>query len=140
MYNLLSAAIGVLVAIMITFNGMLSKGIGNNWATVIIHIVGFIGIGLILILKKKRIDTPKGIPLVWYTAGAIGVFTVMSTNLTFNYLGASVTFALSLLGQCTASIVVDHFGLLGMERIRLNKKKLIGVSVIALGIVIMMIG
>jgi uncharacterized membrane protein YdcZ (DUF606 family) len=36
--------------------------------------------------------------------------------------------------------VVDHFGLLGMERIRLNKKKLIGVSVIALGIVIMMIG
>ncbi|MEJ9170093.1 DMT family transporter, partial [Bacillus thuringiensis] len=60
-------------------------------------------------------------------------------NISFSVLGASITIALSLLGQSIASIVIDHFGLLGMKVAKCEKKKLIGLCFISSGIIIMTI-
>lgn len=139
MYELFSALTGILIAVMIAFNGMLSKMIGNNLSIVIVHVVGLFSIFLILILNKKKIVLHKGIPIYLYSAGAIGVFTVLFTNASFNYLGASLTFSLSLLGQSLASIAVDHFGWLGMKVVKFRKEKFMGLLLISLGIVIMSI-
>lgn len=137
MYKLLSALAGVLVAIMIAFNGILSNNIGNNSATVVIHLVGLVGVSFILIVSRKKINVINGIPLYLYSAGAIGVFTVIFTNISFNSLGASLTCALSLLGQSIASIALDHYGLLGMKVVKFKKEKFLGLLLISLGIVIM---
>lgn len=139
MYKLYSALIGFLLAIMIAFNGMLSSNLGNNLALVIIHSVGLFLITFILIVSKKKIVFLRNIPMYLYTAGFIGVFTVAFTNMSYNNIGASVTFALSLLGQSIASIAVDHYGLLGMKAIKFKKEKLVGLVLISLGIAVMML-
>lgn len=137
MYKSLSALAGVLVAIMIAFNGILSNSIGNNTATVLIHLVGLIGVSFIILASRRKMNIHNGIPLYLYSAGAIGVFTVIFTNISFIRLGASLTCALSLLGQSTASIVLDHYGLLEMKVVRFKKEKIFGLVLISLGIVIM---
>lgn len=137
MYNIFSAFIGILIAVMLTFNGVLSKNTGSYTSIVIIHLIGLICITVVLILKNARLKLNKQTPLYLYSAGAIGVFTVLFNNLSFNYLGASLTLALGLLGQSMASIIIDHYGLLGAKISKLRKEKLFGLAIICLGIVIM---
>ncbi|KFN03479.1 DMT family transporter [Bacillus clarus] len=139
MYNFLSVFIGALIAIMIPLNGILSEMIGNYTASVVIHLVGLLAVVIVLLINKNKIRFEKGIPLYLYSAGAIGVFTVLFSNISFSALGASITIALSLLGQSIASIIIDHFGLLGMKITKFEKKKLIGLLFISSGIIVMTI-
>ncbi|MED0973394.1 DMT family transporter [Bacillus paramycoides] len=139
LYNFLSVLIGALIAIMIPLNGILSEIIGNYTASVVIHLVGLVAVVIVLIINKNKILFEKGIPLYLYSAGAIGVFTVLFSNISFSALGASITIALSLLGQSIASIVIDHYGLLGMKVAKFEKKKLIGLLFISSGIIVMTI-
>jgi len=137
MYNVYTGLIGVLISIMVAFNGVLANYIGNNYSSVIIHIVGLLGISFILLLNKNKMSMPKNIPLYLYSAGAIGVLTVLFSNISFNTLGASITLSLGLLGQSVSSIMIDNYGLFGMKVDKFNKKKIIGFALISLGIFIM---
>lgn len=139
MNNFLSVFAGVLIAIMIMVNGFLSMTFGNYGSSVIIHLVGLISIISILFINKSGIRIHKHIPLYLYSAGAIGVFTVLFNNLSFSRLGVSVTLALGLLGQSLASIIIDHFGLLEMKIAKFQKEKYIGLLFIMLGLLIMTI-
>ncbi|AWK52320.1 hypothetical protein DIC82_15510 [Clostridium beijerinckii] len=137
MYNFLSLLIGALVAIMVTFNGELSNGLGTYSSLVIIHLVGFVIILVIMFYKKIKISFKSSLPLYLYSAGAISVFTVMFNNLSYPILGVSLPVALGLLGQLIASLAFDHYGFLGMSKIHFNKKKFVGLFIIIIGIFIM---
>lgn len=137
MNNVISILVGVFIAIMISFNGALSNTVGNYTSSVIIHMVGLIIIIVILIIRGEKLKDRKGTPMILYSAGAMGVLTVIFNNMSFIALGASITIALGLFGQAIASIVIDHFGLFGINVVRFNSKKIIGLSMIVLGIIIM---
>lgn len=139
MYNTLSMIIGGIIAIMICFNGQLSQAVGNYTSNVIIHSVGLLVLVAVLIVKKYKINFTKGIPLFLYTGGAIGICNVIFANVGINKVGATLTISLGLLGQVLSSIIIDHFGLLRVKQVKFNKKKIIGVSLMLLGIVIMTI-
>ena len=137
MYNLLSLLIGVLIAIMVSFNGILSGTFGIYASLVIIHLVGLIAMIIILVYKNKKIQFKTTIPWYLYTAGIISIFTVMFNNLSYPVLGVSLPLALGLLGQTITSIIIDHYGFLGMTKIRFNPKKTIGLIIIVCGVCIM---
>jgi bacterial/archaeal transporter family-2 protein len=139
MYRLLSALIGVLITIMVLLNGVLSQKLGNYSSTFIIHLLGLTLMSIIVIVKKNKISFSKDIPIYLYSGGILGVFTILFNNISFNLLGASLTLALGLLGQSICSLVVDHYGVLGMRVVKFKKEKLLGLIIIALGIVIMTI-
>lgn len=134
----ISIFIGILASVMILFNGTLLNISGNFASSIIIHIVGLISIVLLILLRKSKFKLQRNIPLYLYGAGAVGVFTVVFTNISFAELGVSITLALGLLGQSVISILIDHFGFLGMKVIKFKRKKLIGLLIISLGIFIMM--
>lgn len=133
----ISTFIGTLIAIMIMFNGTLSNSYGNYTSTVIIHITGLLFIIFLLLISKTKITLNKGTPIYLYSAGAVGVFTVLFNNLSYSALGLSITIALGLLGQSVTSIIIDHFGILGMRVIRFKKEKLIGLMLVCFGIFVM---
>lgn len=139
MYNIFSIIIGALIAIMTSLNGILSTYTGNYSSSVIIHAIGLIGIIAILIFTKSKITFDKKIPLYLYSAGLIGVFTVLLSNFTFVHLGASLTMSLGLFGQTISAIIIDHYGLFGVNKIKFNKKKVLGLMIIILGLVVMTI-
>ena len=137
MNNVMSVLVGVFIAIMISFNGALANSVGNYTSSVIIHMVGLIIMIGILIIQRQKLSLRNGVHIVLYSAGAMGVLTVIFNNMSFAALGAALTIALGLFGQAIASIIIDHFGLFGMNVVRFNCRKVIGLSIIILGIIIM---
>ncbi|MGX7024644.1 DMT family transporter [Vagococcus hydrophili] len=135
--KIISIFIGALITIMIALNGILSQYLGNYVSSVIIHLLGLIGMIFILIVTKTKIKYRNNLRWYFYSAGIIGVFTVIFNNISFAALGVSLTVSLGLLGQSLSSLVIDHFGLLGMNKALFESKKIIGIVFILLGIIVM---
>ncbi|MCL2699082.1 MAG: DMT family transporter [Defluviitaleaceae bacterium] len=133
MYYLLSLLTGIFISVMITFNGGLTAQYGIYSATVIIHIVGLVFISGWVLSKRER---PFAGRYAWflYLGGAIGVLTTVFTNFAFGRISVSAILALGLFGQSVMGIIIDQYGLLGMPRHPLSKRKLIGLSLILCGI------
>lgn len=139
MYNLLSFLIGAITSFMLSVNGVLSLATGNYLSIVIIHLVGLCVMLLILVFKRNKFYFNKDISFFWYCGGAIGIFTVIFNNISINTIGATLSVSLGLLGQAIASIIIDHFGLMGVKKVSFNRKKIIGLSFMIIGIFIMII-
>lgn len=139
MNNLYCLLIGILITLMTTFNGILSENIGNYTSTVIVHLVGLLSTIFVMLFSKRKIIFNKNIPLYLYSAGAIGVLTVLFNNISFNAVGISLTLSLGLLGQSLTSMIIDHYGLLGIKINKFNKKKILGFALMTIGIIIMTI-
>lgn len=136
MYYLLAILCGSLTASMLSVNGSLTTLYGTYTATVIIHLVGLIFITLYLKLKGEPFLPKERLPLYYFLGGAIGVGTTVFNNIAVGALNLSAILALSLLGQSITSIVIDHFGLMGMPIVRFDKKKIIGLLFVLVGIFI----
>ncbi|MGM0421204.1 MAG: DMT family transporter [Bacillota bacterium] len=140
MFKLGAILTGGLTALMVTFNGSLANIIDNFLALIIIHVIGLLTAGFVLLFRKDKFMLSHEIPLYYFTGGALGVFLVFFNNITFQAIGVSLTLALGLLGQSIAALVIDHFGLIGIKSSRFDKRKIIGFGVIFIGIVFMIIG
>ena len=138
MYKMMATLDGVLIALMVVFNGLLASKTGNSQSLIIIHVVGLLGTTLLLIASRNKLKSIRGIPLYLFIAGALGIFNVLFNNISFLKLGATLTLCLNLLGQLIASMIIDHFGLLGQQVNKINSTKLLGISIMILGIISMM--
>ncbi|MGV8983000.1 DMT family transporter [Clostridium sp.] len=137
MYKISAVFIGILIAIMVTFNGLLVNYTNQFRSILIIHIVGLIAITIILILRKEKFKITKNIPIYLFSGGLIGVLMVFLNNLCFNSLGASLTLSLGIFGQLVLANFIDHFGLFGLNVYKFKKKKIIGFLIIFSGLVTM---
>ncbi|MFT5875459.1 MAG: transporter family-2 protein [Clostridium sp.] len=137
MYKASAVFIGIVIAIMVTFNGVLANYTDQYVSILIIHIVGLIAIIIILLLKKEKLRLIQNIPIYLFSAGLIGVLVVFLNNLCFNYLGASLTLSLGIFGQLVLACFIDHYGLFGLNIYRFKKKKIVGFFIILSGLVIM---
>lgn len=139
MYKISAVFIGILIAIMVTFNGVLANYTDQYQSILIIHIVGLIAVIFILVLKKEKFIITKNIPIYLFTGGLIGVLMVFLNNLCFNFLGASLTLSLGIFGQLILACFIDHYGLFGLSIYKFKKKKIVGFLIILSGLVTMII-
>lgn len=139
MYKVNAIGVGILIAIMVTFNGVLSQYMGDSLSVLIVNMVGLLSIALVLIFTRSKLEFKKDIPRYLLCAGAIGVILVFFNNACFNELGVSLTLSLGLLGQSLASVVIDHFGFLGMEKQEFKKQKVVGFVLMIVGLGIMVL-
>jgi len=139
MYKISAVFIGILIAIMVSFNGVLSNYTDQYISILIIHLVGLIGVTAILIFKREKMKISKNIPLYLFSGGFLGVFMVFLNNLCFNLIGASLTLSLGIFGQLVLASFIDHFGLFGLSVYKFKKKKVIGFIIILFGLVTMII-
>ncbi|QUH30915.1 DMT family transporter [Vallitalea guaymasensis] len=139
MFEFVAIFNGVLIALMISFNGLLSQQIGNNESLIIIHLAGLIGTSIIFLISRNKIKSIKGIPKYLFLGGAIGIFNVTMNNVCFDKLGAALTISLGLMGQLIASMCIDHFGLLGVKKNKINIRKLTGIAIMSIGIIVMIV-
>lgn len=139
MYKGLAFNIGVIIAVMISINGLLSEVVGTYFSNLIYQLIGLIVILITAIFSKREKIILKAIPLMFFLPGIFSVISVVLNNVCFSALGVTLTLALSMLGQLVMSNLVDHFGLFNMPIIKFKKEKIIGFLIISLGIVVMII-
>lgn len=137
MYKNLALINGILLAIMVFLNGMLSSITGPYMSTFIFHVLGFILILMISIAKKNTLSNLKELPLMFFLPGVLSVITILLNNICIPQIGITLTIGVSLYGQLVMSSLVEHFGLFGMPVNRFRKEKILGFSIISLGIIVM---
>lgn len=135
----LAVANGIVLALMIFANGLLVENLGNTPATLLIHIIGLITIGSIILITKEKWISLKGISPIFLLGGVTGIANVYLLNISFLASGATTTLLLSAIGQIAASTGVDHFGLFGMDRYPFNPKKILGLAVIMVGLILVVL-
>ena len=136
MYNITAVITGMLIALMVFFNGMLSQAVGSYPATVIIHTVGVIICFIFISIKKQKIFENHKLPVWMYLGGVIGVGTTLFNNMAFGHISISSILVLSFLGEITASLIIDQFGFFSLEKRKINKKKILSLLIMLSGIFI----
>jgi bacterial/archaeal transporter family-2 protein len=130
---------GMALPTQFSINAQLRTLVGSPiLASTISFIVGSIAL-LILSFFNQGTKFNKGwIEAPWWiwTGGLLGAFYVVATIILIPRIGAASTVAFILTGQILASVLIDHFGLLGVQIQPVNLYKLIGVSLIIIGVIL----
>jgi transporter family-2 protein len=139
MYYGIALLTGILVSVMVAFNGGLSEHYGIYSASVFIHLTGLLFIAAFMLAKRefpfgKRFGRQK-----WYLymGGIIGVMTIVFTNIAFGRISVSAILALGLFGQSVLGMVIDRYGWLGMPRHPFRKRQFLGLLLMFCGIIFM---
>lgn len=78
----------------------------------------------------------KQASFVSWTGGILGAFFVASAVILVPRLGVALTFSLIVAGQMLITLVLDHFGFLGVPVKELSVMRLMGVALIVGGVVL----
>ncbi len=139
MKYILAILVGVCIALMVNLNGTLGLYTNVYFSSFLVHVIAAIGT-LIPILKfKEENNRNLELPLYYYCGGLIGGIIIVINNISFQILGVSVTLAMALAGQVTASFFVDSFGLMRMKVVPFNRRKIPGIVLMVFGIILMMV-
>lgn len=140
MYKSLALTNGAVIAIMILSNAIMVEVLGNTTSVLINHIIGLSAAIVFFALTRSKWQSLRGIPVFYLTAGLTGLMTVYLSNIAFLALGATITLMLSMFGRLITSSVVDHFGLMGMEKYPFKPAKFIGLGIMTLGVILIVLG
>ncbi len=137
MYKNLAVINGIILAIMVFLNGMLTNITGPYISTTIFHMLGFVSIIILSIIKKNKLSNLRKLPLMFFLPGIFSVITILLNNISIPAIGLTLSIGVTLFGQLVMSSLVEHFGLFGMPINRFKKEKILGFSIISLGIIVM---
>lgn len=74
---------------------------------------------------------------VYFIGGVLGVVFVTANIVLMPYLGAALTTIVGMLGQMLMGVIIDHFGILGAKKNKINVRKILGIICIFIGIVLL---
>ncbi len=83
-----------------------------------------------------NLSAAKNAPLIAWTGGIMGAFFVASAVILVPRLGVALTFSLIIAGQMLVTLIIDHFGLLGVPVKEINYMRVIGATLITLGVIL----
>lgn len=78
----------------------------------------------------------KDAPPVTWVGGLLGAFFVTATVILVPRLGVAMTFSLIIAGQMLVTLVIDHFGLLGVPVKEVSVVRIVGILLITGGVVL----
>ena len=132
---MLSAGAGALVAMQPPINSKLGQMTGTFAAATISFMVGTAALLVVAIVAGGQdFGAIREVPWWYLTGGFIGAVFVASALVTVRTLGAGGVVAATIAGQLTFSLVIDRFGLLGLEQRPVGFWRLVGVLLLALGV------
>ncbi|TCO74610.1 DMT family transporter [Marinisporobacter balticus] len=138
MYKGLALKSGVLLAMMLFLNGMLGGVIGPYYSNLIFHLIGLLLICMIAVIRKNQWVKLNEIPKMFFLPGILSALIVLLNNICIPKLGITLVVGISLFGQLIVSNLIDHYGLFEMEVKRFKKEKLVGFSIILVGMFAML--
>jgi transporter family-2 protein len=139
-YYLFAVVAGAMLPFQFGINAQLASWVGSPLrATLVSFTVGAAVLLVVaLIFARGWPGTERLATAPWWVwvGGALGAFYVLGSVVTAPKLGAAALVALLLAGQATASLAVDHFGLVGFTENPVTPGRLVGIGLVALGVVL----
>lgn len=144
-YLIVALAAGVALATQSAINTQLAKAMSGEAviATFISFAVGTIVLFFIAWVKTDLWGNLSAIPSQpWWKliGGVLGAVVVFTTVLLAPKLGITAMLFFIIVGQLITATTIDHFGLIGMPIREVNITKLIGLIIVAFGLVFYFFG
>ena len=137
---LLAVVAGAVLPVQAGLNVQLGKSVHQPiFAAFASFLIGTVGLLIYLSFLKfdfASITQTKTVsPVVWI-AGILGAFYVAAVIILAPRLGTALTFVLVVAGQMAVSLVLDHYGLLGLPVKQINWQRLLGVAFLVGGVLL----
>lgn len=144
-YLIVALAAGVALATQSAINTQLAKAMSGEAviATFISFAVGTIVLFFIAWVKTDlwgNLSTVPSQPWWKLIGGVLGAVVVFTTVLLAPKLGITAMLFFIIVGQLITATTIDHFGLIGMPIREVNITKLIGLIIVAFGLVFYFFG
>jgi bacterial/archaeal transporter family-2 protein len=136
---LIGVGAGCLVGMQAPINSRLGKTVGGLQAASFSFLVGTVALVSLSFVLRGGLGSLGQVGRVpWWALvggllGAVYVFVALEAVRT---LGASGLTAVVILGQLAISVAVDRFGLLGVARQSIDLQRIIGLALLAAGVVL----
>ena len=136
----LAMGIGIAMSIQTAINSQLREYVHSPLqAALLSFLVGTIVLAIFVFFQS----TPKltmyhlgQIPWFLWLGGCLGVYAISLSIYTAPQLGFLTLSALIIFGQIMMSMLLDHFGWLGVEKTTLNWQRFLGGVVIFIGVLL----
>ena len=136
---LATAAAGGLVAMQAPINSGLGKTIGSLPAasfSFAIGLVALVGITFVSGEGFGRLGDVGGLSWYYLIGGLLGAVYVTTVLISVRTLGAGGVTAATIAGQLTLSVVLDQLGVLGLAQREITPARVVGVALLAAGVVL----
>ena len=131
---------GTLMPVQVALNAGLRQVLGAPLLAGLANfVVGALALGVLLVVLRVPWPTASalvGVPPWQWMGGLIGASVVVVSLMAGPRLGAGVLFTLIVAGQMLASVLLDHYGLLGYADRALNPARVVGALMLVGGVVL----
>ncbi|MDA8227943.1 MAG: DMT family transporter [Desulfitobacterium hafniense] len=135
LYVALTVIGGVLAGTQAPINSALSKKVGSFESALISFFVGTIALStIVIIFGKGSLMSALTVPKWQLVGGLLGTVFVTSTILAVPKIGVASAIFSTILGQILIGIIIDHFGFFGVEKIPLDRYRLLGIVCMLVGL------
>jgi transporter family-2 protein len=135
---LLTFLAGMGLVVQVSMNAAIGQALGRPVLGALMNfIVGLIALSAYAMLIRTPAPSREMItaaPTWAWLGGLMGAFYVAITTVAGPRLGAVVILAAAVAGQMIASLVVDHYGLLGFPEQPITMGRVVGVLLLCAGI------
>ena len=136
----LALGIGVAMAIQTALNTQLRSYLHSPLqAAFLSFLVGTILLALMVLLQnqpKPSLQQLSQIPWFLWLGGFLGIYAISLSIYTAPKLGFLTLSGLIIFGQLAMSLLLDHFGWLGTEKMPVNWQRLLGAIIIFVGVLL----
>jgi transporter family-2 protein len=137
---LLAVAVGAVLPLQVAMNMTLRPWFRDPVVAALPNfLVGTALLAVYMLLMRSKLPSLASlaeVPFWAWLGGLIGASYIIATLQLGPKIGAALLLALILAGQMTASLVVDHFGLLGFPHHPVNVARLAGAVLLVIGAIL----
>ncbi len=139
-FLLIAIIAGAILPVQAGLNAKMGRAVGDPvYASLISFVIGSLALFAYVLIAKvdfSQIGQASGAHWSVWTPGLLGAFYVTSVIILVPKIGVALTFGLIVAGQLGLSLLLDHYGLLGLPVHTINWQRIVGVLLIIGGVVL----
>ncbi len=139
-FIILALFAGLAMPTQATVNSKLAESVQNPiLAAFISFAVGTVVLFVYILLTGVPLSNlaySKNAPLIAWIGGFLGAFFVAAMATVVPKIGVALAFSLAIGGQMIVTLLIDHFGWLGVPEKPINLTRIAGAALITIGVVL----
>lgn len=134
----LTVLIGALMPVQAGINAQLTRLVQHPYLGALISFtIGTLVLSLVTLIQGFPSESLKRLteaPPHFFLGGLLGALFVASSIFLIPKMGPTIMIAALITGQLIMSVIIDHYGLLGLPVIPVNPIRLLGVALLFVGV------
>jgi bacterial/archaeal transporter family-2 protein len=139
-YILLALAAGAMMPTQAATNNKMALTVGSPVLSAFISFfVGTVALFVYVLISgvsMANLSSIKEAPAIAWVGGLLGAFFVTAAVILVPRLGVAMTFSLVIAGQMIVTLIIDHFGLLGVPVKEVSLARIGGILLITAGVIV----